>query len=356
MTRMFRLTALAVSALLVLTACNPPLPDSLRVSITERTVQCGDSLVDIDVLPEMLDVADFWGSSMDTACEGSMGLSILEEDLAGSGLVVSEEGSPKCEAFATVPVAADAAVISFFFDEIYELNLTPEAIVGIFSGTITNWSDPEVVDANPNVELPNLEIVVKPGVTEGAIQALEAWMSYLTETEVDLTLLEPAQVDELEALFELQAGEIKVTTYSALQVSGMSYANLLLNRDGVETVLLPDVLALNTGVGQTVISGEGSALSFEYDPTIPPAPLPGQFEAIEPWGGLFPVYMHLCGEENLDVRYAGRFLLRQDAQGSISTGVMTPLNEEIRVAAIGVVAEGLPEVEIPEELLEELEG
>jgi hypothetical protein len=43
-------------------------------------------------------------------------------------------------------------------------------------------------------------------------------------------------------------------------------------------------------------------------------------------------------------------MLRLDAQGSISTGVFSPLKEEVRVAAIAVVDEGLPEVEIPADL------
>src|SRR5262249_51219787 len=41
-----------------------------------------------------------------------------------------------------------------------ELNFTPEALAGIFLGKITKWNDPELKKANPNVNLPNKDIVV----------------------------------------------------------------------------------------------------------------------------------------------------------------------------------------------------
>ncbi len=40
------------------------------------------------------------------------------------------------------------------------LNFTPEALAGIFLGTVTQWNDPLIAKANPNVKLPNTDIVV----------------------------------------------------------------------------------------------------------------------------------------------------------------------------------------------------
>ena len=40
------------------------------------------------------------------------------------------------------------------------LNFTPEALAGIFLGHITRWNDPELVKANPGVNLPKADIVV----------------------------------------------------------------------------------------------------------------------------------------------------------------------------------------------------
>jgi phosphate transport system substrate-binding protein len=41
-----------------------------------------------------------------------------------------------------------------------ELNFTPEALAGIFLGTITKWNASEIATANPGVKLPSTDIVV----------------------------------------------------------------------------------------------------------------------------------------------------------------------------------------------------
>lgn len=340
---------IASLASVVLTGCNPPMPESLKVELAERTVQCGESLVDLAVFPEMADVADFWNGSMDTACAGSMGANIIDGDLAGNGLQIAA-GELTCQPYASVPVAVDAAVVSFYFEEIYELNLSSEAVAGIFSGSVTNWDDPVIADLNPNVELPDLAINVIPEASAGAISAMEFWVGSLLGEAVEFSLLTPSDASEVDALYALAEGDIKLTSFAALQVSGMGYANFVKDASDLETLLLPDTLTIQTAIGQTVVSGEAPNLSFSYDPSIEALPLPGQFEALLPWGAIYPVTLGLCGEDDLQTRYVARYMLRLDAQGSISTGVFSPLKEEVRVAAISVVDDGLPEVEIPTDL------
>lgn len=41
-----------------------------------------------------------------------------------------------------------------------ELNFTPEALAGIYLGKITKWNDPAIAGVNPQVKLPNSDIVV----------------------------------------------------------------------------------------------------------------------------------------------------------------------------------------------------
>jgi len=41
-----------------------------------------------------------------------------------------------------------------------ELNFTPEALAGIFLGTIAKWNDPAIARPNPNVKLPDANIIV----------------------------------------------------------------------------------------------------------------------------------------------------------------------------------------------------
>src|SRR5689334_5915183 len=60
-----------------------------------------------------------------------------------------------------IPTVGGAAVLSYNLPGAPEhLKLTPEAIAGIFLGTIKKWSDPAIASANAGVKLPDLAIAV----------------------------------------------------------------------------------------------------------------------------------------------------------------------------------------------------
>lgn len=59
------------------------------------------------------------------------------------------------------------------------LNFTPEALAGIYLGTITKWNDPELVKANPKVKLPANDIVVVHR-SEGS-GTTYCWTDYLSK-------------------------------------------------------------------------------------------------------------------------------------------------------------------------------
>ncbi len=59
------------------------------------------------------------------------------------------------------PTVLGAVVVTYNIPGISEsLNLTPEAVAGIYLGHITRWNDPALVSVNPSVKLPNSDIVV----------------------------------------------------------------------------------------------------------------------------------------------------------------------------------------------------
>lgn len=43
--------------------------------------------------------------------------------------------------------------------EAEHINLTPQALAGIFAGEITTWNDPAIAEANPDIELPEITVV-----------------------------------------------------------------------------------------------------------------------------------------------------------------------------------------------------
>jgi phosphate transport system substrate-binding protein len=59
-----------------------------------------------------------------------------------------------------LPTVLGAVVITYNIPGVTaELKLTPEAIAGIFMGTIKKWNDPKLVADNPGVKLPGDEII-----------------------------------------------------------------------------------------------------------------------------------------------------------------------------------------------------
>lgn len=336
-------------SLLLLTSCDPPMPESLKVELAEREVQCGQDLVSTWAFAEAVEMVDFWSSSMAIACSDSMAMALSEDPLTSS-LLISDESLAPCEAYASVPVAADSAAFAFSLMDSYELNLSPKLIVEIYSGQISDWSDARISELNPNAILPDLPINVSRSGISGAIEAMEAWLSFELGEDVSLGI-EPESTLEVDALYELSEGDLRLSTFSALQVAGVTFANMVLDEsDPASSIVILESRAVQTAVGQTKVAGEAPFLSFQYDPNIEPQPLPGQLEVIAPWGAVFPTKMFLCGSDSLDVRYVARYVLRLDAQGSIANGVFSPLNEDVRVAAAAVVATGLPEVVVSEEV------
>ena len=59
------------------------------------------------------------------------------------------------------PTVLGAAVPSYNVPGVStDLKFTQHALAGIYLGTITKWNDPEIKNANPGVNLPNIDIVV----------------------------------------------------------------------------------------------------------------------------------------------------------------------------------------------------
>jgi phosphate transport system substrate-binding protein len=64
-----------------------------------------------------------------------------------------------------------------------ELNFTPKALAGIYLGTITKWSDPEIAGANKGVALPGDDIVVVHRSDGSGTSYI--WTDYLSKVSED---------------------------------------------------------------------------------------------------------------------------------------------------------------------------
>ncbi|MGP0129172.1 MAG: phosphate ABC transporter substrate-binding protein PstS [cyanobacterium endosymbiont of Rhopalodia musculus] len=59
-----------------------------------------------------------------------------------------------------LPMTAGSVVVAYNLPGVIGLKLSREAYVGIMQGSITNWSDPKIVEANPDLTLPSQPITV----------------------------------------------------------------------------------------------------------------------------------------------------------------------------------------------------
>ena len=68
---------------------------------------------------------------------------------------ISEAGAP----IVHIPTCLGAVVITYNVPGNPQLRITPEVIADIFLGKITKWNDKRILDANPGVVLPDMNIV-----------------------------------------------------------------------------------------------------------------------------------------------------------------------------------------------------
>jgi phosphate transport system substrate-binding protein len=144
-----------------------------------------------------------------------------------------------------------------------ELNFTPEALAGVFLGKITKWNDPELAKANPNVKLPNNDIVLVHR-SDGS-GTTYVWVDYLSKVSpewkqkvgVGTSVKWPTGLGSKGN--EGVSGQIKQTAYSmgyveliyALQ-SKMSYGKVRNSSGSFVKADLASVTAAATGAVQTI--------------------------------------------------------------------------------------------------------
>jgi hypothetical protein len=343
---------LAAGVSLTLTACDPPIPEALLIAAAEREVQCQDGSQTIYAEAGYAELTGSWAELMGGQCE-TMSIE-LADSIEDADLVMHSDGAPSCEAHATAPVGFDAGAITFFLDAAIALNLSPEVIAGIFDGTIEFWSDPELAPLNPEIEFEDIPIVVVPEAPQAAIDALRSWITELTGEEPSLSLLEPADGTYWsDSVSLLENGQIGLFPYSEVAYLGALYAGVAYeDSEGVTQVLQPSPQSIYVASTRWKVEKTELGLDSSFDPSLDAQPFPGTGEAGAPYQMVYPVYIDLCGEDNLLQRAIARYVVRLDAQGLMATSTLGPLPEWIRVESAIALGKGLPTVEInPEDLV-----
>jgi ABC-type phosphate transport system substrate-binding protein len=315
-------TGLAILVTIGLTACDPPMPPELLASQAEQSVTCIDGELTVATPTAISDVVDGWASSLSGACAGST-LTKLDGADGTAQAIISMDGqiSPACRPFAEFPIAIDGGVVAYVLADAPTLNLTPQNIQDIFSGKVTNWSDPSLTPANPDAVLPDLTIHIVGGPQQIAVDALTNWFKKLG-VDFKPTLAKTAAKDDGAALATMAEGDIAITSFSNALYAFSTVAAVTVGKDPIAESAIADISGIQRGAD---ISGAK----------------PGDGEA-PAYAATYPINMYLCGTDNQVARAIGRYLIRQDSQGSLGAAVVAPLPESIRMKAIAVAAKGLP--------------
>ncbi|MDU6152417.1 MAG: phosphate ABC transporter substrate-binding protein PstS [Actinomyces urogenitalis] len=180
LTRRSAISALSVAALATLAACGSDAggSSSSSSSSTDSAAPATDLTGQIKGAgaSSQGDAQDAWmngflaansGASVEYAAEGSGAgrekFIAGAIDFAGSDSSMSEEELAKVDAVIEVPLYISPIAVAYnvpgFTGETH-INMTPDTIAKVFSGTITKWNDAAIAADNEGAELPDLDIVV----------------------------------------------------------------------------------------------------------------------------------------------------------------------------------------------------
>ena len=337
----------AVALSFSLTACDPPMPEDLKIALAEKNVLCEPGVVELELPESIADLGLGWADAMAVGCT-DMQLAVSDSLTDNAGLVISSaELSAGRTAFLKVPFALDAAVLVVNITDAFEIYLSADTISEIFAGTITNWNDPKILADNSGIHLPDLKIILPKQATADAKASLSSWIQTLTGSPLDLSKIADATASDVELATPTANGSIAIAAYSAATFSGSTIAAILTEAGNIDTAILPATETIYSASTQLVAKSSGDEITLAIDPKLKPTAPEGSIEAALPYQAIYPVFLKFVGDESVLVRTAGRYLLRQESQGVITSGTMLPIPESVRILAVKLVEKALPKASLP---------
>ena len=350
------LVVLGISAQ-ALTACTPPMPPEVKAALLEQTYTCikGSATVSsgeavADAIPTIHDSMTGVCPDMDFAsvASGTSASAAATTDLIiGAGNPAATE----CKEVTTVPYALDAGVVTASLSQAAGLNLSMATVAGIFDGSITTWNDPKITADNAGSEVATGPITVVPTTDKLALKAFGAWYQHVTGKAFNASLLKPKSGLVAADLGTLADGSIALLPFSTFSVYSVNAmvppiaATIVSAQD--PTGAVPDVTGIGSAGTQLVSTKNANGFTVRLDYNAKPIAPQGSDVAPTPYEAVYPLNLSLCaqggtGTTATKVAHAvARYLLRQDAQGSLTS--LTGLPELLRAESLDAVSAGLPD-------------
>jgi phosphate transport system substrate-binding protein len=321
------------------------MPPEVRVALEEQSYQCVDGGTSVKFPESIADIAVDFSDSIAGSCTGMTITAAADGETAN--LEISDNGVFACQPFLTVPFALDGAVIVISQADLSSLTRDLATASKIFDGTITAWNDPAIAALNPDGALPEAPISVFKSIQQQSLDSLKLWAKELGATLTG-KLLQPVANISVDEASSIGDNQIAILPYSVNMQTAFLTASIVTDAKNLNDPALSDAANFASAGTQWVAKAAANSVGVSLDFKRKPTPPEGSDLAPAPYQGIYPIYMALCGSDNLTTRAAARFLLRQDSQGSLGASNLLPLPETIRIASIEPVAKGLPKVKITE--------
>ena len=173
-------------ALILITACTPPLPPDVLAARLERTITCIPGTQDVAISPDYAEAINAIGVALNGLCP-DQGMTPVGLDEAAKVRIT--EGPPSAADISTfaaqcgspvlaTPVFGTPIVLAFNILGLEGLILTPQAVAGILNGSVTSWQDPLILEPNEGFDIPDLPIeLLRLDAPSGAVEAMTAWLA-----------------------------------------------------------------------------------------------------------------------------------------------------------------------------------
>ncbi|MFH5821821.1 phosphate ABC transporter substrate-binding protein PstS [Georgenia sp. AZ-5] len=174
-----------------------------------------------------------------------------------------EQGAERCHGGDVVELPLYISPIAVAYNlsglDAGHLNLRPETIAAIFNGDVTRWNDPAIAEANPGVELPDLQI--SPVNRSDDSGTTENFTEYLAEAAPEAWPHEPSETWPRSGTLSGTQTSGVITTLQAAEGT-IGYADAAQVTEGLGTVAV--------GVGEEFVPFSPEAASAVVD-VSPPA-------------------------------------------------------------------------------------
>lgn len=338
---------------LLLVACNPPMPPEFKANLAERYVTCVPGEIAIASVPELAEIAQAWADGISENCS-NMSAKVIDQiydgETAADVLITAPGQTPSCVVAASAPVGIESVAVAVSVEGLDGVIFSPALLHRALSGGMSSWADPELQELNPDFELTDTPVVLRAPTRQQDITSLSDWMGRLDPAGWPGTpsgLVADVSFDAEALITELETdGTISVVPASLVTNNSLRTISIQTAPD-LEPIYLNTDTVISAGTQMTA-STQGSVVSALLDANLAPIPAPGSNVALEPWQALNQFTITVCaGANEMAGRAFARYALRLDSQGVMIVAGFTELPEQIRVASVEAVSQGLPEPTIP---------